>query len=178
MTNGYTKLFGSLVTSSVWSEDDKTRIVWITMLALSNRNGLVEAAMPGLARAANVPLEDCRAALLKFESPDPDSRSRTFEGRRVERVDGGFQILNYAKYMALMSKEDIREYKREKMREYRERDAAAAGDNGLTLRQKIQRSVKRDPLTRQDKKSLRTLNGATRCGREYDLDEAETAVES
>ena len=124
MTNGYTKLFGSLVTSSVWSEDDKTRIVWITMLALSNRDGVVEAATPGLARAANVGLEDCRKALLKFESPDPESRSLAFEGRRVERVDGGFKILNYEKYMRMMDEESRREYKRNKQAEYRARDAA------------------------------------------------------
>jgi len=135
MTNGYTKLFGSLVTSSVWSEDDKTRIVWITLLALSNREGLVEAAVPGLARAANVSLEDCRAAVTKLESPDAESRSREFEGRRIERVDGGYRILNHAKYSAMMSLESRREYKRLKAQEYR--DAARDMDKGKTIREII-----------------------------------------
>ena len=173
MTNGYTKLFGSLVTSSVWSEDDKTRIVWITMLALSNRDGVVEAATPGLARAANVALDDCRAALLKFESPDPESRSLAFEGRRVERVDGGFKILNYEKYMRMMDEESRREYKRNKQAEYRARDAAKAKENGSTIRQVIRRSVENDPLTKQDRRELRRINKtstiATKFERAFDI---------
>ncbi len=31
----YTKLFHSIVTSTIWRETDPTRIVWITMLALA-----------------------------------------------------------------------------------------------------------------------------------------------
>jgi len=30
---GYTKLYSSIVASTMWREDDKTRIVFITMLA-------------------------------------------------------------------------------------------------------------------------------------------------
>ena len=41
--NGFTKLFQSILTSSVWSEDNETRIVWITMLALADQNGSVSA---------------------------------------------------------------------------------------------------------------------------------------
>ncbi len=148
MTNGYTKLFGSLVTSSVWSEDDKTRIVWITMLALSNREGLVEAAIPGLARAANVSVEDCRAAVTKLESPDSDSRSVEFEGRRIERVDGGYRILNHAKYSAMMSLESRREYKRLKAQEYRHQ--AREMDKGKTIREVIREKIQAEESVNQD----------------------------
>lgn len=118
---GYTKLFQSLVTSSIWDEDDKTRIVWITMLALSNRDGLVEASVSGLGVMSRVSREDCQRAIDRLSSPDPDSRSVDFEGRRVERVDGGFKILNHNKYRSKMSLEDRKEYCRLKQQEYRSR---------------------------------------------------------
>jgi hypothetical protein len=116
---GFTKLFSSIVTSSVWCEDDKTRLVWITMLALANRDGIVEAALPGLANAARVSIEDCRTAIAKFESPDTDSRSSAHEGRRAEKIEGGWRLLNYEFYRRKLSAEERREYKARKQAEYR-----------------------------------------------------------
>jgi len=131
MTNGYTKLFGTILTSSIWSEDDKTRLVWITMLALATRDGLVEAALPGLARAANVSVEACEASVKKLESPDEYSRSTTNDGRRIEKVDGGWRIYNYVKYMEKMDMESRRAYNARKMREYRERERGLRKQMGI-----------------------------------------------
>ena len=117
--NGFTKLFGSIVASSIWCEDDKTRIVWVTLLAMANRDGVIEAAVPGLANAARVSVEDCQRALDKFQSPDLYSRSTAHEGRRVERIDGGFRLLNYEFYRRKLSAEERREYKAAKQAEYR-----------------------------------------------------------
>lgn len=117
--SGFTKLFSSIVASSVWCEDDKTRLVWITMLAMSNRDGVVEASMPGLANAARVSVEDCRNAILKFESPDLDSRSTAHEGRRALKIEGGWKLLNYETYRRKLSAEERREYKAAKQAEYR-----------------------------------------------------------
>jgi hypothetical protein len=80
---GFAKLFSSIVHSTIWREDDHVRIVWITMLALANKHGVVEASVPGLADASRVSLEQCEEALKKLESPDQYSRSQDFEGRRV-----------------------------------------------------------------------------------------------
>lgn len=102
----YTKLFSSIVTSTIWTEDDKTRIVWITMLAIANKHGEVQASIPGLARVAGVSVQDCHAAIEKFLSPDPYSRSSDDEGRRIEKIDGGWQLLNHAKYRAMASKDE------------------------------------------------------------------------
>lgn len=117
--SGFTKLFSTIVTSSVWAEDDKTRIVWVTMLALANRDGLVEAALPGLANAARVSLQDCEAAVKKFLEPDPYSRSEAHEGRRIQKVEGGWLLLNYPEYRRKLSKEDRADYQRVKQAEYR-----------------------------------------------------------
>lgn len=117
--NGYTKLFQTLVTSSIWSEEDKTRIVWITMLSLVNRDGIVEASLPGLAAVSRVSLEDCDKAIKLLAEPDKYSRSTEHEGRRIEQVEGGWVILNHAKYRNKMNLDERREYNRKKVAEYR-----------------------------------------------------------
>ena len=78
---GYTKLFGSIVASTIWREDDKTRLVWITMLAMKNERHMVEASIPGLADMARVSMAECQKALEKLSSRDKWSRNKEFDGR-------------------------------------------------------------------------------------------------
>lgn len=103
---GYTKLAASILHSSIWSEDDRTRIVWITLLAMANQHGEVLASIPGVARAAGVPLEDAKRALDRFMQPDPYSRTPDKEGRRIETIEGGWLLVNHARYRAAFSRED------------------------------------------------------------------------
>lgn len=121
MHRGFTKLFNTIVTSTIWQEDDKTRIVWITMLAIADADGRVSASIPGLAQVSNVSLEACEKALKNLLSPDTYSRTKDHQGRRIAEVDGGWDILNYVKYRRMMNEEERREYKRIKQAEYRKR---------------------------------------------------------
>lgn len=118
---GYTKLFNSILASTVWREDNETRIVWITLLAMADKDGIAEGSVPGLADFARVPVEAARRALETLSSPDPDSRSVEFEGRRIEATEGGWRILNHARYRQKLSADERRNYLRLKQREYRER---------------------------------------------------------
>jgi hypothetical protein len=118
---GYTKLFGSIVTSTIWREPASTRLVWITMLALVNKDGVVEASVPGLAHVANVSLPDCETALMHLSQPDLYSRSKDQDGRRIEPVDGGWHLVNHAKYRDKLSVDDRREYNTRKQAERRQR---------------------------------------------------------
>lgn len=119
----YTKLFNSIITSTIWMEDDPTRIVWVTMLALADKNGEVHGSPPGLARIAGVSVERCRDALYKFLSPDPDSRTKTDEGRRIAEIDGGWVLLNHSKYRAMASRDEKREREATRKAAYRKRAA-------------------------------------------------------
>lgn len=111
MELAFTKLFNKIVTSSVWSEDDKTRIMWITMLALSDRNGYVAAALPGLADVSRMSLTDAKNAIKKLESPDEYSRSKIHDGKRIIPVNGGWEIVTYDIHRKLLSAEERKEYK-------------------------------------------------------------------
>ena len=124
--SGYTKLFGSIIHSTIWREPDHVRLVWITMLALSNRKGEVESSIPGLADAARVSLEQVEAALGILLKPDHYSRSKEYEGRRIEECPGGWRLLNYEVYRNRLSAEDRREYQRVWQSNYRAAKAEEA----------------------------------------------------
>ena len=123
--NQFTKLFNTLLTSSIWMEDDKTRILWITMLAMADKNGEVFGTVPGLARMAAIDVASCRVSLGKLMSPDPDSRTTTCEGRRIETIEGGWSIINHAKYRELASRIDSKEKATERKRRQRENEQQA-----------------------------------------------------
>jgi len=125
----YTKLFNSIVTSTIWTEDDKTRIVWITMLAMSDQNGEVHASVPGLARVAGVTLADCELALGKLLGPDPYSRTPDNEGRRIAPIDGGWELLNHRKYRAMASREDEKKSNAVRQERFRARHAPVTDSN-------------------------------------------------
>lgn len=108
----FSKLFSSILDSTVWQEPPPTKIVWITMLAMQDRDGLVHTSIPGLAKRAGVTIPECESALECFRSPDAYSRTKDYEGRRIFDIDGGFRLVNAEKYRKLLSTEERREYMR------------------------------------------------------------------
>jgi hypothetical protein len=96
---GYNKLFADLLTSSRWigsSSDEKA--VLTVLLALKDAEGFVAASIPGLANAAQVSVEVAQKMIDKLKSPDRFSRSKKYEGRSLEEVEGGFRFLNHKEY--------------------------------------------------------------------------------
>lgn len=145
MDKSYTKLFHRILSSSIWDEDDQTRLVWITMLASTDEQGCVIATLSKLSRDARVSPEACQRALAKFLLPDGDSLTKANEGRRIEVIEGGWRLLNHLLYREMMTLEKKREYFRQKRREYRQRDKELT--TGLTTRQIIrQRNQAREAL--------------------------------
>lgn len=96
------------------------------MLAIADRDGVVEASLPGLADAARVSPEECRQALDALESPDEHSRSKDHDGRRVLPVDGGWLLINFAKYRDKMRADERREATAARVRKHRENRASNA----------------------------------------------------
>jgi len=94
------------------------------MLAMSNKDGDVLASVPGLAKMAGITLEETEDGIARFQQPDRYSRTPDFDGRRIETIDGGWHLLNHAKYRRLMSEEERREYNRKKQAEHRARVSA------------------------------------------------------
>lgn len=118
----YNKLFTKILDSSIWLEPVTTRIVWITLLAAMDEDGYAHfSAIENLANRARVTVTECNAAVEALMAPDPNSADPEFDGRRVERVNGGFMILNAVKYRGIFSNATRREQTRLRVRRYRER---------------------------------------------------------
>lgn len=122
----FVKLFNSILKSSVWDERPTTRIVWITFLLEADEQGFVKGVERGLARVANVSVEEFRAALEILEADDIESQDQDFGGRRIEKVEGGWQVLNYRKYRELRTGQQVREAAK-KRRQRAQRKATDAG---------------------------------------------------
>lgn len=124
MGQTFVKLFSSILASTVWAgQPPGTKLMWVTMLAMSNAKGEVFGAIPGLAHQAGVTLQEALVAVDTFLSPDQYSRDKEHEGRRIKAIDGGWQLLNYTKFRELKNEEQIKEAKRRYMTNRRKRIA-------------------------------------------------------
>jgi hypothetical protein len=103
------------------------------MMALADKDGIVDASVPGLADVARVTVDECRSAREDLRAPDPDSRTKDFEGRRIRDVDGGWLLLNHRKYRDLLSDLDRREKNRRRVAAWRERQRNGGGEEGGEL---------------------------------------------
>ena len=73
-------------------------------------------------------MADCEAGIESFQLPDKWSRTEEHEGRRIEKIEGGWRLLNYDKYREMRDAETTRESKREYMR--RERASSKVEQSG------------------------------------------------
>jgi hypothetical protein len=118
----YSKLFASILDSSVWLEPMPTRIVWLTLLAAKDQEGFARfASVDNLARRAVVSVEQAANAVAKLEAPDPNSSNPKHEGRRIERIPGGWVVLNAKLYDDMVRRADELRLNRERVKRHREK---------------------------------------------------------
>ena len=128
----YNKIFSKILDSSIWLEPDATRLVWITCLAAMDEDGFCAFASPAnLARRANVKLPACVAALATLEGPDENSSDPDNEGRRLERVPGGWMVLNAEKYKEIVTREIAKQSNRERVSRFRSKVGGQANWNAI-----------------------------------------------
>jgi len=135
MNDTYCKLFHSILTSSIWSEDDKTRIMWVTLLAMSDKDGYVCGTIPGAAAMARMSVDDAERAIERLCKEDKYSRTTDHDGRRIEPVEGGWLILNFTKYRDLGTAEVRRTKNAERQARHRERKKLGVTENNASVTQ-------------------------------------------
>lgn len=130
----YNKLFTKILDSSIWLEPTTTRIVWMTFIASMDEDGFVAFAAPGnVAGRARVTIEEAAAALEALEGPDPNSSDPDNDGRRIERVQGGWMVLNAGKYRAITTRIIEKEQTRQRVARHRAKKKAVTNCNaGVT----------------------------------------------
>lgn len=103
----YVKLYGSIIHSSIWAAPDHVRLVWITMLAMADMFGKVEASIVGIAGASRVSVAQAEEAINILMGPDPHSKDGT-TGERIAKVDRGWEIINHGYYRDLRSPKQVK----------------------------------------------------------------------
>ncbi len=118
----YNKIFTKILDSSIWLESATTRLVWLTFIAAMDEEGFVQfASVANLAHRARVTMDEAQAAVDCLESPDLDSSDPENEGRRIEKVPGGWMVLNSHKYRALVTRTICKEQTRIRVARHREK---------------------------------------------------------
>lgn len=125
----YAKLFSTITESSLWSASKDARLLFMSMLAKADAVGFVEAALPGLARLANLTMPETEGALTELMAPDPYSKSTDCGGARVVKVERGWCLVNYEAYRDRRDEDAKREYMRNYMRDYRAKNGPVPAQN-------------------------------------------------
>jgi hypothetical protein len=123
---GFTKLDEGILRSSIMAEDPVTFKVWIAFLASCEPDGIARVSSVFIASVCRFTQEQVDKAVKRLSRPDLGSRSEEHEGRRIQRVDGGYLIFNYEKYRAFsysMKRDAVRK------REQREKAVGHSRDN-------------------------------------------------
>lgn len=149
----YNKLFTKILDSSIWLAPDPHRLVWITLIAAMDQNGYAQfACAENLASRARVSTDETKAAIASFEAPDPYAPEQEFQGRRIERIEGGWFILNAEKYRNIVTRAVANEQSRLRMQRHRAKNGVTQ-----TLRS-VTPSVSVSVSNHQNQRALKTLS--------------------
>lgn len=111
----YGKTFTTLWEGSMVGLAD-AQLVFIFLFCHCDLEGFVEAHPSILSAKTGIPLDRVRAALDLLQAPDPNSRSKAEEGRRIIPLNAdriaGWKVVNYEYYRSLRKADDRREYQR------------------------------------------------------------------
>lgn len=119
----YTKIYQCLLDSSVWQQQDSTRVVWITLLLMMDEDGVVRmGSVAALARRANVTEAAARVAVKFLEAPDPDAKDQEDQGVRLQRLNGGWLVVKGEQYRQMKTRQDVREQNRQRKQKQRARE--------------------------------------------------------
>lgn len=121
----YAKLASSIVTSSIWCEDNPTRILWIAILALKDKDGIVIASIPGLANIARITVDECEVGLVKLTAPDKYSKNQDEEGRRLIPIEGGWFVVNHWRYRDMLCGDPKNRERQRRFAEKKKKEALA-----------------------------------------------------
>lgn len=120
MKNTFAPIFTRMLDSSVWEEPLHVRVLWVAMLALKDHDHIVRFQDYQLSRRANLTFEMTKDALRILSSPDERRPDQEFDGRRLQKVEDGWLILNGQLYEDEMRRLSRNVYQARKQREYRE----------------------------------------------------------
>lgn len=118
----YGKTYESMYHGSMVGAGLNVFAVW-NYIITNTHFGVIELNPKLLHAILGGELIEVEAALTFLASPDPDSRSKEEEGRRIVK-EGQFQyrVVNWEAYQSMKTAADLRQYNRNKQAEYRAKE--------------------------------------------------------
>lgn len=146
--SSFAKLDSGILDSSLWSSPNHVRLVWITILAKKDHKGILHIAPSALRRLVNLSDDPDGIKFIEavnvLESPDPESRTLDFEGRRIKKIEGGWKVLNHDKYRKYSYSDDpaaIRQRAYRKTNSVTSRDMSQLSQNTHNVSVSVSESV-------------------------------------
>jgi len=121
----WTPIHEDILHSSVWDESKDVKLAWVTILLKTKPDGMCPIkTAKGLAALARLTEDEAELAISVLCEPDPSDPTQEYEGRRIEKVAGGFRVLNWDKYKVDKKTVAEREAHRKAQEDYRRRKKA------------------------------------------------------
>lgn len=144
---GYTPVFRTVFSGTLHGRWPDTGL-WLCLLALADKNGEIDATPAYIASNTGLDVADVEECIARFMQPDPYSRTKDHDGRRLALIDPdrpwGWRIVNHGKY-------------RERARKQAwDTERTASGKDAERKRQ--ERDAKRDVPTCPDASRLSQLS--------------------
>jgi len=122
----YSPLHSGLLTSTLLKEGPDVVAVWALILASTDKLGESDMQPSAAASLLRISDERAKAAFALLSEPDPESKNREHEGRRILRQgDGKWLVVSHAKYQRLASREAATERQRRYEANLKQREAEA-----------------------------------------------------
>lgn len=117
----YGKIYTSFFEGSIMECDMKVRYIFMSMIILSDKDGILDMTEKAIAERVGVEVDDVREAISELMKPDKNSRSENNNGARLVKIRDtfGWQVVNKQYYRSLTMARDRSDYMRAYMRQYR-----------------------------------------------------------
>lgn len=124
--NTWSPIFSKIVDSSLWSEPDFVVKVFLTLLAKKDADQVARLTAYAIGKLCWPKDDEAEKRVLEALSilASPDTKRvepQPHEGRRIQKVEGGWYLLNGRFYEEMMRRQNRRDYQKDKQAEYRKR---------------------------------------------------------
>lgn len=135
----YFQVDKGIINSSLWifGTPEEFKLWSYLMYTAKPATGVVDEPAWLLAEHTKLSIEQVEKALAAFASPDPRSRTKREDGRRIRIEDGKIVLLNYLSFRD-------KDHSTERVRSWRERKRSETAGNGLKRRSTVTATVKRE----------------------------------
>ncbi len=122
----YAKVFGQIFDSSI-ADNYQLRHFFMDLLVLADCNGVVDMTLTAISARTRIPLEAVTNFIKLLESPDEQSRTADYNGRRIIKFDEhrswGWVIVNYANFREIATDSERRERTKERVQRFKDKNA-------------------------------------------------------